>query len=168
VPRRASLLILLCQTAVVVVLGALAGLGANAVRARRLPLVAAPFDHLIRCEEPTLKAAARTVDVDEVRRLLGAAGVVLVDVREAEAYAAGHIAGARSIPASLVAPADPARIKALGSPRLAVLYDDGDDLLRAEELAGELKSLAKEIRFLAPGLKGWTAAGQPLTKGAQP
>ncbi len=37
------------------------------------------------------------IDVDEMKRKLEAGGVIVVDVRRPEAYAAGHILGARSI-----------------------------------------------------------------------
>lgn len=41
----------------------------------------------------------RRVEPEEVKRRLEAGDeIVLVDVRPAEAYAAGHIAGARSLP----------------------------------------------------------------------
>jgi len=58
------------------------------------------------------------VDVDEARRRVEAGLAVFVDVRRADAYAAGHIPGAVSVPARAVV----ARRHALPRSRAPVAY----------------------------------------------
>ena len=62
---------------------------------------------------------------------------------------------------------DPAALAALVKHRRIVIYDEGEDLAKAEEFAGELKG-AGDVRFLGPGYAGWVAAGRPVATGARP
>ena len=169
-PRsRKAFAIVLLQSLTLVVVGSLLALGVNSGRARRLPLVASAFDYQFRCEEPAVAAANRTLGVDEVARLRDRSDVAIVDIRAAEAYAQGHIPKAHSVPVSILAPTDPAKLAALSRYRTVVIYDEGDDLVHAEEFAGEVTAAkVADVRFLAPGLKGWVSAGRPITTGAAP
>jgi rhodanese-related sulfurtransferase len=164
--RRQSFPALFLQAVILTALGAGVGFGVNAVRAKRLPLVASAFDYQMRCEEAAVESKNRTLTVDEVERLRRARDVAVVDIRDAEAYATGHIPGALSVPVSILAPTDPAKLAELARFRQIVIYDETDDLAHAEEFAGELKG--KDVRFLGVGLKGWTGAGRPVTTGGRP
>jgi rhodanese-related sulfurtransferase len=164
---RQSLPALAVQALVLTALGALLGLGVNAVRAKRLPLVASSFDYEIGCEEAAVESKNRTLGVDETARLAARPGVVVVDIRAAEAYASGHIPQSKSVPVSILAPTDPAALTELARAATVIIVDATDDLVHAEEFAGELKG-ARDVRFLAPGFAGWTAAGRPVTTGATP
>jgi rhodanese-related sulfurtransferase len=154
---------------VLAVVGALLGLGVNAVRARGLPFVARSFDYQITCEEATVASANRTLAPAEAAKLRAGKDVAVIDIRSAEAYAAGHVAGAQSLPVSSVMPTDPAKLAALKGYRIVIVYDEGEELGRAEEFAGELKTAGvKDVRFLGGGYKAWAAASQPATKGPTP
>jgi rhodanese-related sulfurtransferase len=113
-----------------------------------------------------VKSDERTIDVAGLEQLQRAPGAAIVDIRPAETYAEGHVPGARSVPVSVVAPTDPAALAALKKFAQVIVYDEGDDLVKAEEFAGELK--ARNVRFFKPGFAGWTAAGKPVTKGPTP
>ncbi|HEY3352319.1 MAG TPA: rhodanese-like domain-containing protein [Polyangia bacterium] len=165
--RRQTFPALLVQACLLTALGALVGLGVNAVRAKRLPLVASSFDYQVRCEEAAVESKNRTFTVEEVEKLLGKPDVAVVDIRDAEAYAKGHLPRARSLPVSVLAPTDPAALAALLKFRQVVVYDEGNDLAKAEEFAGELKG-AKDVRFLGVGYAGWIGAGRAITAGNQP
>ena len=150
-------------------IGALLGFGVNAVRARGLPVVARSFDYQITCEEATVASANRTLAPAEAAKLRAAKDVAVIDIRGAAAYAAGHVAGAQSLPVSSLLPTDPAKLAALKGYRLVIVYDEGEELGRAEEFAGELKTAGvKDVRFLGGGHKAWAAASQPVTKGPTP
>ena len=166
---RSNWLGLAGQALVLTVVGALLGLGANAVRARRLPLVARSFDYQISCEEATVASANRTLTPPEATKLRAGQDVALVDIRSADAYATGHVAGAQSLPVSSVMPTDPAKLAALNKYRVVIVYDEGEELGRAEEFAGELKTAGvKDVRFLGGGYKAYAAASQPVTTGVSP
>jgi rhodanese-related sulfurtransferase len=161
---------IIVRTLALSVIGALLGFGVNAVRAHRLPLVARSFDYQIECGMPGVAPMeGNTVAPADLAKLRAAPGVVLVDIRSADAYAAGHVAGAQSLPVSSVMPTDPAKLAALSKSRTIIVYDDGEELGRAEEFGGELKTAgAKDVRFLRGGYKGYAAASQPVTTGVSP
>ncbi|MBI5480892.1 MAG: rhodanese-like domain-containing protein [Deltaproteobacteria bacterium] len=166
---RTNWLGLVAKALVLTVIGGALGLGVNAVRARGLPLVARSFDYQISCEEATVASANRTLTPPEAAKLRAAKDVALVDIRSAEAYAAGHAAGAQSLPVSSVMPTDPAKLAALTRYRVVIVYDEGEELGRAEEFAGELKTAGvKDVRFLGGGYRAYAAASQPGATGASP
>jgi rhodanese-related sulfurtransferase len=166
---RTSWLGLAARALALTLVGALLGLGANAVRARGLPLVARSFDYQISCEEAMVASANRTLTPAETAKLRAGKDVAVVDIRSAEAYAAGHVAGAQSLPVSSVVPTDPAKLAALAKYRVVVVCDEAEELGRAEEFAGELKTAGtKDVRFLQGGYRTYAAASQPVTTGAAP
>ena len=66
-------------------------------------------------------AAAPRISMAEFRKLQAANNAMVIDVRDAEAFATGHIPGARSIPlATLLDSARVAELKA--TPKEIVLY----------------------------------------------
>ena len=101
------------------------------------------------------------VDVAEFATVITEPGVQIIDVRTPEEFADGHIRGAVNIPvqqpdfAERVAALDPAATYAVycrsgnrSQPAVAAMRDAG----------------ITNIYELQSGTKGWTAAGQPLTR----
>jgi rhodanese-related sulfurtransferase len=66
-------------------------------------------------QDPELESPALRVDWTEFKALYDRAAVVVVDVRDADAYEQGHIPGARSIPLSRIA-GEASRLKKLARP----------------------------------------------------
>lgn len=73
-----------------------------------------------RAEKPGPAAVAmpRTdrIAMAEFKKLLAANNVVVIDVRSADAYAAGHIPGALSVPEETITPALAEKLKKMGKP----------------------------------------------------
>lgn len=99
-----------------------------------------------------LRPAIEELDADSVRAL---EEVLLVDVREPEEYAAGHLPGAINLPLSRL---DPVAVSGLpGTQHVVVYCQSGPRALRAAELM-----VAREIpgvKCLKGGLQAW---GSPL------
>jgi rhodanese-related sulfurtransferase len=101
-------------------------------------------------------------DVPALQRIL-AADPLLVDVRDAAAYHAGHIPGAVNIPLSALA----ASLDRLPADRLIVITCASG--LRAAYAAAALDMLGfADVYTFLPGVAGWVAAGEPLSTAAAP
>jgi 3-mercaptopyruvate sulfurtransferase SseA len=150
-------------------LGVVLGLCVNAVRGGGLPLVTAPFDYQLACEEKMADARGNTVTAEQLAQLLKDPQRAVLDIRSAEVYAAGHIPGARHVAVSVVSATPPALLKPLAGLAGVVVYDDGAELGRAEEFAGELEAAkVGNVRFLDVGYAGWVAAGREVKTGGEP
>ena len=99
----------------------------------------------------------RTIAVDELAARLRNSGAMVVDVREVDEFAAGHIPGAINMP--------------LSSFRASQLPDPGDKLLVLNCAAGRRSAMALEKcasaraeidTHLAGGFGAWRAAGLPV------
>ncbi len=101
------------------------------------------------------------VSVEELEVAL-AAGARVIDVREADEYAGGHVAGAVHVPLSSV----PDQIAAFrGDAPAFVICQGGVRSMRAcEFLAGE----GVEAINVAGGTAAWRADGRPVVSGDQP
>jgi rhodanese-related sulfurtransferase len=104
---------------------------------------------------------ARVSTADAVQ-LINREKAVLIDVSEPEEFAAGHAAGARSVPlGNLQASNDLPKNKALP---LVVVCPNGSRAMRA---VATLKSLGFEnAKALAGGLAAWREANLPVEKTA--
>jgi rhodanese-related sulfurtransferase len=102
------------------------------------------------------------VSAAEAVQLINREKAVLIDVSEPAEYAAGHAAGAKSVPLkALDASNDLPKNKALP---LVVLCPNGT---RAARAVGMLKKLGFEnSRVLAGGLAAWREANLPVEKSA--
>lgn len=99
-----------------------------------------------------------TFPVDELQaRLAAGEPVFLVDVREPEAFAGGHVAGAVNRPIGSLDPAAVA-LEAAGAPVLT-LCGGGTRAGKAAEL---LRAAGVEAHSIAGGTKACQAAGVPL------
>jgi 3-mercaptopyruvate sulfurtransferase SseA len=131
------------------------GLAANALSSDPLPL-----------SGPGAMFAVRDLSLEQaVAALTG--GAVFVDARVAEAYRAGHVAGAVSVPYT-------ARFAALGELRRrippgdpVVVYCTGPGCPAAARLATWMAARGwRDVRLFAAGYPVWEAAGRPVQTGA--
>ena len=128
-------------------------------------------------------ARARFAEVEQILRGLGEApeetervtreellvrvrrgDVVVVDVRPAEEYEAGHIAGALSLPLEQLK----ARLDELGSGLEIVAYCRGPLCLLAPQAVSLLRSRGLNARSLKDGMPEWRRANLPVALGAEP
>jgi len=111
---------------------------------------------------------------DELAARLARGEVVVLDVRPAAEYAAGHIAGARSVPASElnrhldgVAELDGLDgLDALPAGADVVAYCRGPYCVYADDAVRELTRRGVRARRLADGFPEWKRAGLPVAAGA--
>jgi rhodanese-related sulfurtransferase len=84
--------------------------------------------------------------------------VIVLDVREPEAFAAGHVAGARSAPLPTIQ-ADPTSLP-LHLPLVTACGKGGG---RSEAAAALLAAAgATDVAWLEGGTTGWAASGGPI------
>jgi len=99
----------------------------------------------------------REVDVAELDRARADAASVVVDVREREEYASGHVPGAVSLPLSTL----PARAHEL--PRDRPLYLICHLGVRSAHAARLLAPAAYDVFSVAGGTAAWEASGRQLS-----
>jgi rhodanese-related sulfurtransferase len=104
---------------------------------------------------------APVVDVGakELRRRARSGELVVLDVRPAEEFAAGHIPGARSIP---VAELDQ-RLDELPVDAEVVAYCRGTYCVMSHDAVRLLRARGREARVLSEGMLEWRAAGEPVS-----
>lgn len=95
----------------------------------------------------------------------GPADFVLLDVRSAEAYAAGHVAGAVSLPHREIAESTLARF---GPDASYVVYCAGPHCNGADRAALRLAGLGRPVKKMIGGVTGWLDEGFALVAGAAP
>jgi rhodanese-related sulfurtransferase len=89
-------------------------------------------------------------------------GAVLVDLRAANQFKDGHIAGARNLPADQIAADPQALARFAGKP--VVLYC-GDGVVTAAAQRTLARAGAKEVFALRGGLAAWSQENLPVVKG---
>ena len=102
------------------------------------------------------------IDVHELARRLEETtgpGLTLIDVREVDEYAAGHVPGAALVPMSTV----PARAVSLDRDRpVHVVCQSGN---RSKATASLLESMGFAVVNVAGGTAAWITAGRPVERG---
>lgn len=102
------------------------------------------------------------IGLEELKAGLASGAIVLVDVREAEEFAAGHIAGAHFLPLSAF---DPARLPVAGAGRKLVIYcRSGRRSVTAMEQARLAGRRDADTHF-GGGILAWLNAGEPVELG---
>jgi rhodanese-related sulfurtransferase len=81
---------------------------------------------------------------------------VVIDVRDPDQYAAGHVAGALSIPIAEL----PEKLAELGRDHQIITYCNGGT--RCERAATLLRENGFDAQALGGGYPGWKAAGLPV------
>jgi rhodanese-related sulfurtransferase len=97
---------------------------------------------------------------DELIARLTKGDVVLVDVRPAEEFEAGHIKGARSIPIDELEH----RLAELPADREIVAYCRGPYCAYAHDAVRRLLAAGRQARRLEDGWPEWRLAGQPIER----
>jgi rhodanese-related sulfurtransferase len=98
---------------------------------------------------------------DELLRRARDGSVVVIDVRPAEEYRAGHIPGALSVPLERLED----RIRELPARKEIVAYCRGPYCLMAYHAVERLRARQRRARRLVEGFPEWRAAGLPVATG---
>jgi rhodanese-related sulfurtransferase len=106
--------------------------------------------------------ALEPVSLAELRRLVQAREVTVLDVRPPEEFVAGHIPGARSVPIADLK----RRLRELPRGREVVAYCRGPYCVFAHDAVALLRQHGYRARRSEHGLPDWRAAGLPLERGA--
>lgn len=109
---------------------------------------------------PTIEHAT---EQQELMERVRAGTAVVVDVRPAEEYGAGHIPGAVSVPLEDLA----RRLKELPARKEVVAYCRGPYCLMAFEAVKVLRGRGRRARRLVDGFPEWRAAGLPVEPGGR-
>lgn len=106
-------------------------------------------------------AASGTLTAAGAVQLINREKAVIVDVSEAEEFAAAHMTGARNIPLGQLEEKLPTTVKNKTLPLILVCASGA----RANRALATAKKLGYEqAQVLAGGLKGWKEANLPLEK----
>ncbi len=127
----------------------------RAVAAAHLPDVAAAREHYL--GDPTTQ-----IGREELLRRARAGEVMVLDVRPATEYSAGHIPGAVCIPIDEL----PARLTELPGDRDIVAYCRGAYCVFAHDAVRLLNARGRNAVRLAEGMLEWRLAGHPVSTGA--
>lgn len=101
------------------------------------------------------------VSAGELLARLQTGDVTLLDVRPADEYRAGHIAGARSIPVAELEP----HLDELPRDQEIIAYCRGPYCVFADEAVALLRARGYQARRLTEGLPDWRVAGLPVSTG---
>lgn len=122
----------------------------------------AEFDRLVR-EHFGDRNDAQPVAMDELLKLARSGKVVIVDTRPAGEYAAGHIAGAISVPVDDLH----RRLKELTKGKEYVAYCRGPYCVYADRAVEVLRANGRRARRLGQGFPEWRSAGLPISRGTR-
>lgn len=144
---------------VIALVGALAGIGFNAVSPKKLPLV--------QSEKRTVDNF-RMVTTDEVKFYLHEEGALTVDSRSPEEYSLGHIPGAVCLPEETFDAAFPKLQVRLKVAPFLIIYCSGGSCATSEYLAKKLADKGipgEKILIYGDGFPGWMRAKNPIESG---
>ncbi len=105
------------------------------------------------------RANMDAIGFDELKARLRAESVILLDVRPAEEYAAGHIAGAISIPYDDLED----RLREIPRDKEVVAYCRGPYCVFADQAVSALARKRRKARRLDGGFPEWKSAGLPVS-----
>jgi rhodanese-related sulfurtransferase/DNA-binding transcriptional ArsR family regulator len=109
------------------------------------------------------RSRLQTLTRAELKRRLSKDDVVVLDVRPAEEYEAGHVAGARSAPIGTLA----RRVRALPSDAEIVAYCRGPYCVYADDAVRTLRRRGRSAVRLEDGYPEWVRAGLPVSVGTE-
>jgi len=117
----------------------------------------AEVDRIVR-DYRTAPEALEPIGLEALRERVAAGDVVVLDVRPAEEYRHGHIAGAQSIPVDELE----ARLDELPDDADVVAYCRGPYCVFADEAVETLRAYDVSARRLDVGFPDWKVAGLPV------
>jgi rhodanese-related sulfurtransferase len=100
--------------------------------------------------------------MDELLRRARKGDVVILDTRPAREYAAGHIAGAISVPIDDLQ----RRLRNLPKSKAYVAYCRGPYCVYADQAVARLRKTGRQAQRLVEGFPEWKSAGLPTETGA--
>lgn len=104
---------------------------------------------------------AGALDANGAVQLINRERAVVVDVSEADEFAAGHVIGAKNIPLAQLGEKLPQTVKNKTLPLILVCATGA----RSSRAVADAKKLGYEqAQAMAGGLKGWKAANLPVEK----
>lgn len=109
------------------------------------------------------RSDAEPVEMRELLKRIRSNTLVVLDTRPASEYAAGHIAGARSVPVDDLQ----RQLRQLPKEKEYVAYCRGPYCVYADRAVEILKSHGRRARRLREGFPEWRAAGLPIEGGAR-
>jgi rhodanese-related sulfurtransferase/DNA-binding transcriptional ArsR family regulator len=110
------------------------------------------------------RSGAEPVEMGELLKRARSRNVVVLDTRPPNEYAAGHIAGALSVPVDDLQ----RRLRRLPKEKEYVAYCRGRYCVYADRAVEILRSHGRRARRLREGFPEWRAAGLPVETGAHP
>jgi rhodanese-related sulfurtransferase/DNA-binding transcriptional ArsR family regulator len=110
------------------------------------------------------RSGAEAVSIEELVRRGRSGDVVVLDTRPAGEYAAGHIAGALSIPVDDLEK----RLQELPKKKAFVAYCRGPYCIYADRAVEILRASGRRANRLREGFPEWRAAGLPVETREQP
>lgn len=102
------------------------------------------------------------LDLDQLLERSDRGDVILVDVRPAEEFAAGHIAGALSVPLAELS----GRVAEMPTGATVVAYCRGPYCVLSAEAVRQLRTAGVPAHRLTAGIDDWRHAGQSVEVGA--
>jgi rhodanese-related sulfurtransferase/DNA-binding transcriptional ArsR family regulator len=120
------------------------------------------LERLVRVEFARRVDGLQPVSMEELLARAKRDDVIVLDTRPAQEYAAGHIAGALSIPVDELH----RRLRRLRRDREYVAYCRGPYCVYADHAVELLRKSGRHARRLAEGFPEWRAAGLPVETGA--
>jgi rhodanese-related sulfurtransferase/DNA-binding transcriptional ArsR family regulator len=99
------------------------------------------------------------IGAGELRSRMREGGVIVIDVRPPEEFAAGHLKGALSIPLGDLEE----RLRSLPKRKEVVAYCRGPYCVLAVEAVRALRASGRRARRLEDGVREWSARGFPTT-----
>jgi rhodanese-related sulfurtransferase len=110
------------------------------------------------------RSDAEPVEMDELLKRARSTKVVVLDTRPPNEYAAGHIAGALSVPVDDLQ----RQLRQLPKEKEYVAYCRGPYCVYADRAVEILRSHGRRARRLREGFPEWRAAGFPVETGLHP
>jgi len=162
---------LVWRAALLVVLGAALGAGGNALRPNGLAVTTfAPPATCSVSEGGGVGPDVQLVSQDEATALCADSGTLIADVRPAQAFAEGHVAGAIHLPCSASEQAASAAEHGLANKQQLLVYGESaaDAFPVAEQMQRRLGRADLTIRVLEGGFQAWSEAGLACTSGECP
>ena len=104
------------------------------------------------------RSALEPVTCTELQQRIKNGSAIVIDVRPAEEYAAGHISGSRSIPVTELR----ARIREVPKKRLVVAYCRGPYCVFADQAVELLRGAGYRAFRLEGGFPDWQTKGMPV------